>query len=85
MQGGLSPKRAFPQSKVEKKSVSELTPELVIVGTASCLSAAVPCFTQVTRIVVYPGTVLGADNWSATRTPMMLHHLEDKTQHHISP
>lgn len=50
-------------------------PELVIVGTAARLSTAVPCFTQVSWVVVYPRTVLGTDNRLATRTPMMLHHL----------
>lgn len=68
----------------EKKSVGRLTPEFIVVGTAARLSAAVPSFTQVTWIV-HPRTVLGADNRPATRTPLMLHHLVDRTQHHTSP
>lgn len=66
---------------VDRKSVGGLTPEFVIVGTAACLSAAVSGRTQVTRTVVDSGTVLGADYRLATRTPVRLHHLVDKTAH----
>lgn len=56
-----------------------LTPKLVIVGTAAGFSTAVPCFTQVTWVVVDSRTVLGTDNRPASKAPVMLHHLEDKS------
>lgn len=61
-----------------------LTPKFVIVGAAASLSAAVACFTQVTGVVVHSGTVLGTDNRPASNTPMMLHHLVDRTRRYTS-
>lgn len=65
-----------------REVIGQLTPDFIIVGTAARLSTAVSCFTQVTRLVVYPGTVFRTDCRLAVHIPMMLHHLMDKTQHH---
>lgn len=59
-----------------------LTPELVVVGAAACLSTAVSSLTQVPWAVVDSWTVFRTDH-RLTAFARVLHPLVDVTQHYM--